>query len=85
VPSLTAHNHQLREWTVSAEELGLTPRQGEILGLLLQGLPNKRIALVLDVSESTVKEHVTGILHKLGVSSRVQAITCLHGRRLVLA
>lgn len=74
-----------REWTVMPAELGLTPRQGEILALIVQGLPNKRIALALGLSESTVKEHVTAILERLGVSSRVQAITRLQGRRLVVA
>jgi DNA-binding NarL/FixJ family response regulator len=74
----------MHEWTVTAQELGLTPRQGEILDLVLRGLPNKRIALALNVSESTVKEHVTGILDKLGVRNRVEAITKLRGRRLHL-
>lgn len=71
-----------REWTVPAAELGLTTRQGEILELVLRGLPNKRIALMLGVSESTVKEHVTGILEKLGVRSRIEAITHLRSRRI---
>jgi DNA-binding NarL/FixJ family response regulator len=71
-----------REWPVSARELGLTPRQGEILMLVLRGLPNKRIALHLGITESTVKEHVTGILERLGVRSRVEAITRLRGRQL---
>jgi len=73
-----------REWPVSPAELGLTVRQGEILQLLLRGLPNKRIALQLDIAESTVKEHVTGILERLGVRTRVEAITRLRGRRLEL-
>lgn len=72
-----------REWSVTPAELGLTPRQGETLALIVQGLPNKRIAMALGLSESTVKEHVTAILERLGVSSRVQAITRLQGRRLV--
>ncbi len=79
IPLRTMH-----EWTVTAQELGLTPRQGEILDLVLRGLPNKRIALALHLSESTVKEHVTGILDKLGVRNRVEAITKLRGRRLHL-
>lgn len=70
--------------TVVPAYLGLTPRQGDVLALVLQGLPNKRIALLLDLSESTVKEHVSGILQRLGVSSRVQAITLLRGRRLTV-
>lgn len=71
-----------RDWPISAAELGLTPRQGEILQLVLRGLPNKRIASALDISESTVKEHVTGILERLGVRTRVEAITLLRGRRM---
>ena len=53
-----------------------------ILSLVLRGLPNKRIALQLGIAESTVKEHVTGILERLGVRSRVEAITLLRGRHM---
>jgi DNA-binding NarL/FixJ family response regulator len=74
----------IREWTVSPAELGLTLRQGEILRLVMCGLPNKRIASQLSIAESTVKEHVTGILERLGVRSRVEAIAHLRGRRLSL-
>lgn len=73
-----------REWVVSPAELGLTPRQGEILWLVMRGLPNKHIASRLGISESTVKEHVTGILDRMGVRSRVEAITRLRGRRMLL-
>ncbi|HEX5739714.1 MAG TPA: response regulator transcription factor, partial [Hydrogenophaga sp.] len=72
-----ATGHRSREWLVTPAELGLTLRQGEILALVLRGLPNKRIASALGISESTVKEHVTGILERLGVHSRVEAITKL--------
>lgn len=72
-----------REWLVTPAELGLTPRQGEILALLLRGLSNKRIALALNISESTVKEHVTAILERLRVRSRVEAIMALQGRQVV--
>lgn len=73
-----------REWTVSPDDLGLTARQGEILSLVLRGLPNKRIALMLGLSESTVKEHLTGILGRLGVKTRVEIMIHLRGRKLVL-
>jgi DNA-binding NarL/FixJ family response regulator len=73
-----------REWTVSPDDLGLTVRQGEILSLVLRGLPNKRIALMLGLSESTVKEHLTGILGRMGVRTRVEILTHLRGRKLVL-
>lgn len=79
-----ATGHRAREWTVTPAELGLTARQGEILELVLRGLPNKRIASALGISESTVKEHLTGILERLGVRSRVEAMTRLRGRRLEL-
>jgi len=62
----------------------MTERQGQILALLLRGLSNKRIAIGLDIAESTVKEHVTAILQRLGVRTRVEAITHLRGRRLVV-
>ena len=74
-----------REWQVTPGELGLTSRQGDILVLLLRGLSNKRIALTLEITESTVKEHVTAILERLGVRNRVEAIMALQGRRVVSA
>jgi DNA-binding NarL/FixJ family response regulator len=77
--------YRSHEWAVTPAELGLTSRQGDILALVLRGLSNKRIALTLNITESTVKEHVTGILEKLGVRSRVEAITALRGRRLIVS
>ena len=56
------------------QSIGLTPRQGEVLGLLLQGKPNKLIARELNVSVETVKDHVAAVLRALGVNSRTQAV-----------
>ncbi len=56
------------------EDVGLTPRQSEVLSLLLQGLPNKLIARQLNLSVETVKDHVAAVLRALGVSSRTQAV-----------
>ena len=58
----------------SMQDLGLTPRQSEVLGLLLQGLPNKLIARQLNLSVETVKDHVAAVLRALNVSSRTQAV-----------
>jgi DNA-binding NarL/FixJ family response regulator len=58
----------------SLEALGLTPRQTEVLGLLLQGLPNKLIARQLGLSVETVKDHVAAVLRTLNVASRTQAV-----------
>ena len=54
--------------------LGLTPRQTDVLALLLQGQPNKLIARELGLSVETVKDHVAAVLRALGVSSRTQAV-----------
>jgi len=56
------------------DAVGLTPRQHEVLGLLLQGKPNKLIARELNVSVETVKDHVAAVLRALGVNSRTQAV-----------
>jgi DNA-binding NarL/FixJ family response regulator len=55
-------------------DLGLSPRQSEVLGLLLKGLPNKLIARKLDISENTTKIHVSAVYQRLGVATRTQAL-----------
>lgn len=54
--------------------LGLTPRQTDVLALLLQGKPNKLIARDLNLSVETVKDHVAAVLRALNVNSRTQAV-----------
>ncbi|NDL62101.1 response regulator transcription factor [Acerihabitans arboris] len=66
----------------TTQTLGLTPRQSQVLEMMLSGSSNKRIALTFGISEATIKEHVGGILSKLGVTNRVEALTLLHGRSL---
>lgn len=51
----------------------ITPREREILALIASGRANKEIAAALDVSEDTVKRHVSHILEKLDVNDRAQA------------
>ena len=55
----------------------LTPQQARVLGMLAQGLLNKQIAYELNVSEATIKAHVSAVLQKLGVDSRTQAVILL--------
>jgi DNA-binding NarL/FixJ family response regulator len=69
-PSAEAHQQGAR----NIESLGLTPRQADVLALLLQGLPNKLIARELNLSVETVKDHVAAVLRALGVASRTQAV-----------
>lgn len=52
----------------------LTPRQVEVLIYLCEGKPNKLIARELDMSENTVRVHVSAILNALGASNRTEAI-----------
>lgn len=51
----------------------LSPREMEVLRLMVAGLTNKEIAYQLGISHQTVKNHVTAILSKLGVADRTQA------------
>jgi NarL family two-component system response regulator LiaR len=53
----------------------LTQREREVLSLLVDGLNNPEIAKQLSVSRSTIKTHVSHILTKLGVTSRLEAVT----------
>jgi DNA-binding NarL/FixJ family response regulator len=58
----------------SFDELGITPRQADVLQLLLQGKSNKDIARRLGLSVETIKDHVAAVLRALGVNSRTQAV-----------
>jgi DNA-binding NarL/FixJ family response regulator len=63
------------EATGLAEKIGqLTPQQLRVLNMLTEGKLNKQIAYELDVTEATVKAHVSAILRKLSVHSRTQAV-----------
>jgi two-component system, NarL family, response regulator LiaR len=58
----------------SARDIGLTPREHEILGLIAEGLSNREIGEKLFVSENTVKTHSSRIFEKMHVNRRVQAV-----------
>jgi DNA-binding CsgD family transcriptional regulator len=68
--------------TGKLKELGITPREHEILGLIAEGLSNREIGERLFVSENTVKTHSSRLFDKLGVNRRVQAVS--KGRELGL-
>ena len=53
----------------------LTPRERQVLDMMAEGFGNKEIAWRLQISEHTVKFHVSSILAKLGASSRTEAVT----------
>ena len=63
-------------WGKGAESFvsPLTPRETEILTYMAQGYFNKQIALELNISEQTIKNHITSILRKLDANARTQAV-----------
>jgi DNA-binding NarL/FixJ family response regulator len=73
---LLAERHETRPAS------GLTPREREVLAMVAQGLPNKLIARRLEISEKTVKAHLTRIFERLGVSDRTQAALWAQRHRL---
>lgn len=66
-----------------AYQTDLSPREHEVLTLLVAGLSNKGIADRLSISEATVKTHLTNILQKLGVEDRTQAALAAVSRGIV--
>jgi DNA-binding NarL/FixJ family response regulator len=61
----------------------LTARETEVLHRLAQGRQNKEIARDLNISERTVKFHVTALLQKLGAGNRTEAVTIATQRGLI--
>ena len=55
----------------------LTPKQFQVLKLLQNGLLNKQIAFDLNITEATVKAHISAIFRKLNVNTRTQAVLLL--------
>ena len=70
------------ETAASEEAAALTARQLQILPLLAEGMPNKRIADALDVTEGTIKQHLKDLFRRLNASNRTQAVK--EARRLGL-
>jgi DNA-binding NarL/FixJ family response regulator len=64
----------LRGHATSAAAIGLTPRQGQVLALVMKGRANKEICRDLGLAERTVKAHLTAVLNTLKATSRTQAV-----------
>jgi len=68
--------------TTATDELGLTPREREVLALVADGRTNRQIAEALFISDKTASVHVSNILAKLGVANRGEAAAVAHRLRL---
>ena len=87
-PATTAETDALAATGSAAEAdatdpFGLTPREREVLRLVADGCSNNQIAQQLFISRATASVHVSNILSKLGVTTRVQAAALAHRRGLV--
>ncbi|RJG47869.1 response regulator transcription factor [Motilimonas pumila] len=63
----------------------LSKRQLDVLKLLVKGYPNKRVSVILNISEDTVKFHIRGIFKALEVSNRTEAVTKASELGLILS
>lgn len=64
-------------------QLGITPRELEILQLIARGMSTREIATTLFVSENTVKTHASRLLEKLGANRRIKAVEAARSLGLV--
>ena len=83
--SLKATAEPERSPKPEVDALGLSPRQLEVLRLLIEGAPNKRICRELSLAESTVKTHMQEIFRRLDVNNRTQAVIAAAKMGLLLA
>ena len=73
-----------RAFTARLNDLGLTPRQLDVLRLLVQGMPNKSIARKLNIAETTARGYVSDLLASFRVTNRTQLVLEVARRGLVL-
>lgn len=80
---LIADDSQLLDRRAVARNLGITPRQLEILDLLAEGLPNKVICQRLSLSEDTVKTHLKAVFASLGCHNRTECVNTARKHGLI--
>jgi DNA-binding NarL/FixJ family response regulator len=79
LPTNMSFDPRAADETALAERIqSLTPQQFRVLMMVAEGLLNKQIAYELEVSEATIKAHVTAIFRKLGVQNRTQAVLAIN-------
>ncbi len=73
VKHTNANDHPLAQARSVSDRPALTPREQDVLRLIVEGADNAAIGLELSISRHTVKQHVTNIFEKLSVRTRVEA------------
>ncbi len=73
VKQTNANGHSFKQARSVSDHPALTPREQDVLRLIVEGADNAAIGLELSISRHTVKQHVTNIFEKLGVRTRVEA------------
>ncbi len=73
IPSTAPQTAQQKQKELS-DKFGISPRQTDVLSLMAEGLSNNEISKRMDLSISTIKTHVTGILKAMKVNNRTQAV-----------
>jgi DNA-binding NarL/FixJ family response regulator len=76
---LRVRSHRRHVPLGAGETAELTPREWDVLALMADGASTRQIAEALEISEVTVRRHVSGLLAKLHVSDRESAIAVLRG------
>ena len=80
-PEYRESSRRRRRSKTVAERFGLTKSQARVLELLAEGKTNREIGELLDITEGTVKIHVSAIFKALGVSNRSQALLVAQGKK----
>lgn len=77
-----AHQPPARKQPPESDKLsGLTPREKDIVKLIVAGASNKQVAQTLDISERTVKGHLSNVFQKLGVGDRLKLVLLVQGEQ----
>ncbi len=80
--AVSAEGAEGRGLEAIVKQFGLSPREKEVLELVVKASSNKEIAATLFISEHTVKNHLTNIFNKMGVSDRAQAIAAVFNKSI---
>ena len=68
-----------QDWARLKEELGLPPRQAEVLRCVLDGMSDKQVAFTTGISVNTVRSHLRRLFDKFGSNDRVELIVYMFG------